>query len=155
MANTGYLLEYTNIFDDPQYSISRYLDGFGFDLIVKFSTHLLSLENKVFGYDQSVEIISKWFSEENKEIQTHVIKKVNELDKSLKQNLSFIHPYTVLTLFEYSFNTLPEISTISQEESEVNLFKCMLVLNENYNQRDQLVVSSTKHLDKKTNLPAL
>jgi len=155
MIDTGLLLEYKDVFRDNPKIFSHYIKGIGIDTLIQFSSHFLSIDQRKSGYDQIIKIVSNWFSQENSSVQQYILNQIELLDAKLKANLSFINPISILTLFEYSFENVKEKTTLGSKAIEINLFKCILTLNTEYNKRDLVVSQSTEKLGTKVKLPAM
>lgn len=155
MIDTGLLLEYKDIFRDNPKIFSEYIRGIELDTIIQFSSHFLSVDQKQSGYDQIIKLITNWFSSENADTRHYILNQIEKIDSKQKSNLTFINPISILTLFEYSFENVKGKTTIATKSLEINLFKCILALNTEYNKRDFLVIQSTEKLDTKVKLPAM
>ncbi|MFW6046867.1 MAG: hypothetical protein ACOCP4_03660 [Candidatus Woesearchaeota archaeon] len=155
MFVTGYLLEFSKIFDEEPNEFNTYLNGIGNDTIVKFCSHFLSIDlNKPENKDPT-SFLNNWFSSENADFKNEIEEKIQQLDFDLRKNLVIINVYNILTLFEYSFNNLSDETELESNQLEINLFKCILALNEDFNKRDETISHSIKHLDKKNTHPAM
>lgn len=154
MVDTGFLLDYSHIFKGKPIKISGYLKNIGLDTIIQFSSHFLTIQERGYGLDITLELINNWFSEENTSIKQYIVRKIGAFDPKLKKNITILNPISLLNLFEYSFENCKSPTTVSNKTIEIRLFKCLLSLNDSFNQRDMLVIESTKTLNPKYMLPA-
>ena len=127
MLTSGYLVEYTKVFDDTPTEFSSSLQGIGIDLIVDFCSHFLSLRPNHPDVINYQDLLSVWFSEENTPVRDHIIHKINQLHPILRENPQIINVYCIYQLFEYSIQELPPTTSLVKNEQEISLFKSVLI----------------------------
>lgn len=149
---TYYLLEYKDFFDDEVRDFKEYLAKIGKKDIVKFCT--LFVSTTIWGketVDPKYQI-EKWFSDKNEKFSNEIISKLKLLKE---KNIKLIVVFNILKIFEFILLNNPEETTISENEFEIQLFKSVLALNQDFNLRDKTIGDSTKDLDAKAKLPCL
>lgn len=155
MISDGYLVEYSKIFNDEPNDLSFYLEGMGIDRMVDFCSHFLSLDpfdREIINYKV---LIDRWFSPENISFQHYVDSKIQNLPPVLRKNPQIINHYCIYQLFEYSIQNLPSTTLSSNLDSEIQLFKTILILNERYNNREGVIQKSLVGVEESLNFPSL
>lgn len=146
MIDTAYLLDYSKIFNEKPKSFNSYLEGIGHDTIVDFCSHFLSVNLNKSEISDPEKLLDNWFSQENASTKQEIKEKINQLDLNLKRNLIIINTYNILSLFEYSFDNLPSETNLESKQFEINIFKCILALNEDFNKRDIKIKNSVQDI---------
>lgn len=146
MVKMVQVLEYRLIFLDEQpRDLKEYIAGISKPILLKaacfFSmTSTTKQTNK--------ELLSNWFQAGNQEFLTAIWQKVHNLET--ESYIIIINPFTSLLLFELVLHEWEETTAKKDDlESEKDLFKLYLLLNEKYTKKDHAVAESTKLLDKK------
>ncbi len=147
-----YLLEYRDIFDDEVKHFSNYLNGIGKNLMVKFCSHFVSATIYDKSFNDINDVLINWFSVPNSVLANDILKKISNL--KYKQ-ISFIHTYNILKIFEYILKLDKSDTEISNATSEVQLFKALLSLNQEFNNRDKIISESLKNIPSEKELPYL
>jgi hypothetical protein len=155
MISSGYLVEYSNVFEDSPQDFSFYLNGIGIDRIVYLCGHFLSVDPNNSEITDYKLLLDHWFSVENHTTQSHVELKIQNLPTFLRKNPQIINQYCIYQLFEYSVQNLPQKSTLSILKSEVQVFKSILVLNEQFNNRETKIEQSLVRVDEPLKYPSL
>jgi hypothetical protein len=129
------IAEYSKIFDDSP-NIDDLLKGISKATLLKISSFFLGFENRNSKFQDSKDFIQMYFSPENLSFATSVYKKVRELENNSEKEtgkytaIRFTSHITSLSLFEYAYNNLDDIQSLSEADIEINVFKAYLLLNE-------------------------
>jgi len=144
MPNLSRLIEYQDIFDDNPEEYTTYLKNISKKQILLFSSAFISVsilgkESATLRYQ-----LYHWFSKPNEELYSKIIQKLSQLPN---KNLTLIHVHNVLKIFEHVIKDGPDTSSLSDAESEIQMFKSVLALNQEFNSRDSKIIKSTKDLE--------
>ena len=144
MDTKFYLLEYKDIFDDKVQDYTYYLKGIGKKEIVIFCSYFISA--CIYGKETAEPNyqINNWFSSSNREFLISVLDKIANLHE---KNLTLIHIFNVLKIFEQVIKNGPESNEINSSEFEVQTFKAVLAINQEFNLSDNIILKSTDNLD--------
>ena len=129
-----HLIEYQDIFEDTPDEYTKYLSEITKNQVILFSSMFISIS--IFG-KESAKLdfqLYHWFSKSNEELYDEVI---NKLLKLRNKNLTLINVYNVLKILEHVMKVGPETSSLSDKESEVQIFKSVLALNQEFNSRER------------------
>ena len=144
MDNKSYLIEYKDIFDDKVQHYTSYLKGIGKKEIVIFCSYFISTCIYGKGTAEIKYQINNWFSPSNSELFRSVLGKMANLKD---KNITLLNIFNVLKILEYVIKNGPESNEITNLEFEVQTFKAVLVLNQEFNLRDKIISRSTYDLD--------
>jgi len=146
MVKMAQVLEYRLLFsDEPSRELIDYISGIPKSILLKSACFF----SRIAKNEQSnKELLSNWFQAGNQEFLTAIWEKVQKLEKDRK--LFIINPFSSLMFFELVLNEWEETEIKKNElDSEKELFKLYLLLNEKYTEKDHIVAESTKELDRK------
>ncbi len=148
-----YRLEHSALFSEEiPASVESYLKGISKDLILKTGSYFSGFDKQNATISNNVEVLSKWFNEENNDFANDVYKKINTLDKKYNRETVILNIHTTLKLTEKGFHQ-NQIENYSNTELEKRIFKAYLLLNEIDNQKDNNIFDSLKDQDNNIKWP--
>jgi hypothetical protein len=151
---TEILIGYSDIFSDKKDKF-QLLNGIDRDRLMHASVFFLSFANESSLYDDYRKLISMFFCTENKDFAQFVIAKIAIIEKESPGNINIINGISSLELFEYALSNIDSTSTLSNAESERNLFKAYLLLNDENSEKDKIASDSVKKVVKENYLSEL
>lgn len=151
---TEILIGYSDIFSDKKDKF-QLLNGIDRDRLMHASVFFLSFANESSLYDDYRKLISMFFCTENKDFAQFVIAKIAIIEKESPGNINIINGISSLELFEYALSNIDSTSTLSNAESERNLFKAYLLLNDENSEKDKIASESVKKVVKENYLSEL
>lgn len=152
---TELLVGYTDIFDDREDNKFELLNGIERKRLLHASAFFLGFANESSRYDDYRELISMFFCSENKEFAQFILSKIRILEKESVGSINIINAISSLELFEYALSNIHSKSTLSNAESERNLFKAYLLLNDENSEKDKIAGKSVEKVVKENYLPEL
>lgn len=124
------LVNFSSIFDEKPKDLKTYLTGISRSKLLNASAFFLGFSNTQSRFEDYVELLNMFFCQENNLIANLIYSKLRLQKELSNANLVIINPLTSLQLFEFCFDNLDDTETQSSAESEVNIFKAILFLNE-------------------------
>jgi hypothetical protein len=156
--NSGFKTEriigYADLFDEREDKFEL-LNGIDRKRLLHVSSFFLGFANESTRYDDYRELISMFFCSENKEFAQFILSKIVIIEKESHCRINIINAISSLELFEYALSNIDSKSTISNSESERNLFKAYLLLNDENSEKDNIALKSVKKIVKENYLPEL
>jgi hypothetical protein len=162
-------IKYSDIFKDSPKSLEEYLNGMGRTETLYGLTRFISISNHtansyesflrfLFNDQSNLELLNSTLRklERIDEInKSEVIKKYGNYTDRDRLNLVIINNEAILQIFEYCFDHTLEIKTLTNQEIEVNIFKAILLINENSFIKEERAITSTEKLPEKIKTSAL
>ncbi len=125
----------------PEYKLSRFEDllvGVGKDSLMRVVTYLIGMDLYSDKKINNKEVIENWFSTENGVFAQDAYDRIVNYENKEKKSLKIVHVISCLKMLQYGLELQEkgELNTKSKEQSEIDLFFAMLLLNQNedYNQ---------------------
>jgi hypothetical protein len=129
----GLLVDFTCLFSEPALPIEEYLAGISRLRRLQCVSHLLGYLSQVPAPKRThITDMQQFFGTHNQRFADEVYYRAKVLQNRGHGRLSFLHPKTVLQLYNYCFELPDEPDTKSEAELERSLFKACLVLNGPY-----------------------
>lgn len=150
-----YLVEYSQVFDDAVPELPALLNGISRTRLLNVASFFLGFANRGSKFAHYRDFLQMFFSEENTKIGNDIYRRLSQVGKNPDAGIELISPQSILQLFEFCYNHLDENDTQTLAESEVNIFKAILVLNTLNNKTQEQGIDATKDEDEKVKLPAL
>jgi hypothetical protein len=152
MVKMAQILEYKLIFpNEPPREIKEYISGISKQILLKAACFFSMTKTT---QQTNKELLSNWFQAGNQEFLTAIWQKVQKLEN--KNQIIIINAFSSLLLFEVVLHEWEETTAKKVDlESERDLFKLYLLLNEKYTRKDHMVSDSTKLLDNKCRLDGM
>ncbi len=130
------IIEFNELFEDPPQSVEFYLSGINKDTLLRRACYF-SQSNQCEELYKTTNILWPFFSREDQTILLDVEKKLKPLLANRNKYFIIINARTSLKLFEHAFKLdCKNISTKSESEINLSLFKAYLLLNEQYKALD-------------------
>ncbi|AYA39074.1 hypothetical protein D3Y59_17980 (plasmid) [Hymenobacter oligotrophus] len=129
----GLLVDFTYLFSEPILPVEEYLSGISRLRRLQCVSHLLGYLSQVPAPTRNhISDMQQFFGAHNQRFADEVFDRAKVLQKQGHSRLSFLHPKTVLQLYNYCFELPDDPDTKSEAELEQSLFKACLVLNGPY-----------------------
>lgn len=149
------LVTFGEVFDEEPKDLNAYLTGISRSKLLNVGAFFLGFANRNSKFKEYKEFLSMFFRHENNKLANEIYEKLNALKQKEKAELTIINPLSFLQLFEFCFDNLTEDDSQSEAESEVNIFKSILFLNEQNIKVQNIAFSSTEELDSNLKLAAI
>lgn len=153
--STQLLVEFSAIIDDEPGELKDYLTGISRATLLNATTFLLGFSNRNSEFDSFYELLSMFFRAENNDFANKMNDRLKALQEKRQVPLRIISSYSALQLFEYGFDNLNDEETQTKAESEVNLFKAIILQNQLNTTRQMLAYQSTENLPLPRRIPWL
>lgn len=149
------VLEFKTAFDEEPKEISEYLNGIAKDTMLKAGAHILSIKKHGSEFSETKAFLGMFFRQENQTFANEVYGKILNLEKEHNTKIIIPLAQSSLQLFEYAFEHLSDEETQDAAESEVNIFKAYLLLNQRNMEKDDVALETTKDLPPAKKYPSL
>lgn len=160
------LVEFPDVFSETPKDRLSYLNGISRSTLLLATTTLLGFSNRNSKFEEFEKFLEMFFCDENLEFSKSVFSKLSSLHTQLelqrKQNgppdelqikLQLISPLSMLQLFEFCFDQLTDLDIQSKTETEINIFKAILITNGINNRKDDMAIESTTDLAENIRFP--
>lgn len=146
--NNRLILEFKAVFRESKKNISDYLEGISKEMLLRVGAHFLAIRKHDSQFAEPKDFLGMFFRHENQEFANKVYARILELEEEHKTKVFIPLVQSSLQLFEHAFESHidDQTQTQSEAESEVNIFKAYLVLNEQNTARDEVASKSTENL---------
>jgi hypothetical protein len=124
------LVTFSEIFEEEPKDLQEYLTGISRSKLLNASAFFLGFNNEKSKYKEYLDFLNMFFRKENSEIAGEIYTKLNNLKDRAQAELILVTPLSILQLFEFSFDHLTDKETQTDIETEINIFKSILYLNE-------------------------
>ena len=156
MSHTiDYLIEYRQVFDGEQPTVSDLLQGISRSMLLKTASFFLGFANIGSKFAHYKDFLEMFFAAENSDMANDIFEKVRAIEEKDQRGITFVSPQSILQLFEFAFNNLDDSNTQSSQEIEVSVFKAIVLLNQVNNQKQEEGMAGVKDEDDTIKLPAL
>ena len=152
--NIDLLVTFGEVFDEEPKDLKTYLTGINRSKSLIISVFFLGFANRNSEFKDYKNLLSILFRKENNVLANEIYVKLINLQKKENAELIIVNPLTSLQLFEFCFDNLTENDSQTEAESEVNIFKSILYLNEQNIKLHNIAFSSTQDLDDNLKLAA-
>ena len=139
-TNYKIFVVFSEIFEEEPKNLLSYLTGIPRSLLLKLMTNLSTFPDTESEFGDYEPFLVEFFSNENEVFAREINAKLINLRRNLSPQVkySIINPLTTLQIFQFCFDHLTEESTQSNAEIERNVFKSLLLINEqNRNLQDK------------------
>lgn len=153
--NLQLLVTFSDIFDEEPKDLKTYLTGIERSDILNLGTFLLgfkTLDSKYINYEI---LMREFFCDANKEFAEKVILKLKKLQYKENIDLNIINHYTILQLFEFCFDNIKDKFSQTEAETQINIFKSILLLNERINEKQNITEDFRENKDNLLSLARL
>jgi hypothetical protein len=124
------LITYENIFPGPSEELSSILKGLGRSKFLRDMAFFLRLKPAGGKFSNYRSLLQMFFSPENDSFANEVRGKLDALAQTESTDIIIIHPIACLQLFEYAFDFLENNPTQTELETEISIFKAILLINQ-------------------------
>ncbi len=149
------LVAFSEVFDEEPKDLKSYLTGISRSKLLNVGAFFLGFANRNSIFQDYKEFLGMFFQQENNALANEIYSKLNALKQKEKAELIIVNPLTILQLFEFSFDNLTEEDSQTTAESEVNIFKSILLLNEQIINIQNVAFTSTQDLDDGSKIAAI
>jgi len=153
--NLSILVSFSEVFEEPPQSLSIYLTGISRSKLLNASAFFLGFSNHDSEFDDYKQFLSMFFRQENSQIANEIFLKLNRLQEKAQSELVIVNPLTILQLFEFCFENLTDEESQTETEVEINIFKAILLLNEQNISKQNIALTSSKVAPENLKLAAL
>jgi hypothetical protein len=153
--NIDILVAFSEIFDEKPKDLKEYLTGISRSKLLNVGAFFLGFANRKSQFQNYKEFLGMFFQQENNTLANEIFLKLNNLKQKAKAELILINPLTILHLFEFCFDNLTEDDTQTAAESEVNILKAILYLNEQIIDTQKIAFTSTENLENVSKIAAI
>ncbi len=149
------LVTFSEVFEEEPKDLKVYLTGISRTKLLNVGAFFLGFANRNSKFQDAKELLSMFFRHENNLLANDIYKKLEFLKQRENADLIIINPLTFLQLFEFCFDNLSEDDSQTGAESEVNIFKAILYLNEQNIKMQNVAFSSTQNIEDVSKLAAM
>jgi len=149
------LVTFGEVFDEEPKDLKTYLTGISRTKLLNVGAFFLGFANRNSQFKDYKEFLSMFFRQENNVLANEIFVKLNELQQKANAELIIVNPLTFLQLFEFCFDNLTEDDSQTEAESEVNIFKSILYLNEQNIKLQNVAFTSTEDVKDVSKLAAI
>lgn len=130
--SSNILVAFGEVFDEAPKDLKTYLTGISRSKLLNVCAFFLGFAKRNSEFKDYKNLLSMFFRQENNVFANEIYAKLHKLQQKEKENaeLIIINPLTLLQLFEFCFDNLTEDESQTEAESEINIFKSILYLNE-------------------------
>jgi len=139
--NIQITLEYSKIFTDSP-DLDSLMSGISRKLFLNVASFFLGFSSIKSEFNNNQKFIEMFFRNENHDFANEVFKKIKQFEKKVGKDVLIPNHLTSLCLFEYAFKNLDETEYQTEKESEINIFKAYLLINEINNAKGQKAFNS-------------
>jgi hypothetical protein len=139
MLQMQQLAELQTIYPGLKKELTELLKGVGKDTLQRIITHLMGMDS--YGdknEDDNLQVIESWFSQANKEFAQDAYDRIMSYEEKHGVKLKIVNVISCLQMLQRAleFEEIGELGKKTKEQSEIDLFYAMLLLNQNedYNQ---------------------
>lgn len=148
--NLGLFVEYSAIFNDEPKDFREYLKGIDRNYLLEVIAHFLAMSNSKSRFEKYEDLIQMFFSSENHAFMLEAFGKLRELESRNEAPLILINPITTLKIFEHCFERVNGTKrTLTKSEIERNLFKAILVVNQDNTKLQERASTTTEKFKSK------
>ncbi|MBN8879857.1 MAG: hypothetical protein J0I32_20095 [Sphingobacteriales bacterium] len=132
------LAELQTIYPGLNKDLNELLKGISKDTLLRIMTHLMGMETYGTEEDDTLQVIESWFSESNQGFAQEAYDRIMNYEERHGVKLKIVHVISCLQILQRALELEDDgaLDTKSKEESEIDLFYAMLLLNQHqdYNQ---------------------
>ena len=145
---TQLVLPFSAIFpDEPPKQIDEYLQGISRETLMNLGCFFLGFKNQNSQYSDPVDFMKMFFSSNNAELFEKAkenIKNYRIQNGNITEKPVIPYPLSSLKIFEYAFNLGESAQTKNQQQSEIDIFKAYLVLNQDLLSNRSLLIDQVE-----------
>ncbi len=149
------LISFSSIFEEEPKELKSYLTGISRSKLLNACAFFLGFSTTQSKFEDYVDFLNMFFCEENRDVANYIYEKLEREHASEKARLIIINPLTSLQLFEFSFDNLDDNENQTIAESEISIFKAVLLLNEKNITLGNVGVTSTENVESDIKLAAM
>ena len=149
------LVTFSEVFDEEPKDLKAYLTGISRSKLLNVGAFFLGFANRNSEFKDYKALLSMFFRQENNLLANEIYAKLNKLQQKENAELIIVNPLTFLQLFEFCFDNLTEDDSQTEAESEVNIFKSILYLNEQNIKFQNVAFTSTQDVGDVSKLAAM
>lgn len=144
--------KFSSVFDEEPKELKDYLKGISRSRMLKAAAFFLGFNNHNSRFKNYVDLIQMFFCKENEGFLNEVYSKLKELEQENNGIVTIINTRSSLKLFEFAFDNLNEENLQTDPESEINLFKAYLLINQQIINDENKIEATTEHLSSELKL---
>lgn len=157
-------LDFSALFpEEEKHDLAFYLNDVSQNRLIKALVLLAEVSDKDSSWqDWGVLIYEKWFQAANVEFANFIYSQIKRFEIEIRRkvenpNIILLNELATLKFAEYvlSRDVQPESDSIDILEAEINIFKALLIINEELNKTDDTAINSTKLANSVDDIPNL
>jgi hypothetical protein len=153
--NLKLIVEYSAVFEEEPKDLNTYLTGISRSTLLNAATFFLGFSNRKSKFEEYKDFLGMFFCQENYQLANEIYFKLNALRQKHQAELVIISPQASLQIFEFCFDYLTDEDTQETAEAERNIFKAILLTNEQNTELQKVSSESTKDIQQELRFAAL
>jgi hypothetical protein len=147
-------LRFSDIFNEQPKSLKEYLSGISRKRLLNAGAFFLGFRKRGSKYERYNPLLQMFFSAENYDLAKHISDQAAKVEAAIKKQTMIINTQSSLELFEYCFDNLTEDDIQTPKEGEANIFKAILLINQQITEKEMTAFSSTKDVEQPLKIAA-
>lgn len=155
MASLNYRLELSELLArNSQRTVDEYLAGCSKEMLLKTGSYLLSYDKTSPVIRNNQKFLGDFFNQENNQLANTIHRRIKQIENERNWSVIIVNTYTSLKLVENAVNKGAS-HTLTNTQTEQNIFNAYLLLNEQDNAKDVGILKSLEEKEGILRFPLL